>query len=212
MMRRGTPSLVVALLLAGCLAPAQAAAAGSGERQTSAGADNTRAVTPESDATVAARTGAVPDSIAATPLADRVVVRYFHRTARCDNCLKFEAYADTALRRSFSDELAGGVLEWRVVNVDDTTNAHFLEDYGLSGISLIISIVRGGDESDWRSLDAIWDLVDDESAFAEYVAYEVGIELGRLRESQPPNEGSPPPTPGIPSRSEGAESGKTHDP
>jgi len=128
---------------------------------------------------------AAGDSTASTPPADKVTVHYFHRTARCDNCLKFEAYADQALRDSFPEELADGTLEWRVVNLDDTTSAHLVEDYDLFEISLIVSRVRGGQEVQWRNLDAIWTLVGDRDAFLEYVAVEVGEELKKLDELQP---------------------------
>jgi len=128
---------------------------------------------------------AARDSAASAPPADRVVVAYFHRNARCDNCLKFEAYADQALRDSFPEELADGTLEWRVVNLDDTTSAYLVEDYDLFEISLIVSRVHGGQEVYWRTLDAIWTLVGDKDAFMEYVAFEVGEELGKLSELQP---------------------------
>lgn len=128
---------------------------------------------------------AARDSTASAPPVDRVAVTYFHRTARCDNCLKFEAYADQALRDAFPEELADGTLEWRVVNLDDTTSAHLVEHYDLFEISLIVSSVRGGREVYWRNLDAIWTLVGDKDAFTEYVAFEVGEELGKLSELQP---------------------------
>jgi hypothetical protein len=117
----------------------------------------------------------------ASPLEDRVVVYYFHRTARCDNCLRFEAYTAAALEQAVGGELASGLVEWRVVNVDEPGAAHYLEDYGLEGSAVVVSIVTGGSESAWRDLDAIWALVDDRGAFETYVADEVGLALERVR-------------------------------
>jgi hypothetical protein len=147
---------------------------------------------PAKGDTTARRAVAPPDSTASARPADRVEVYYFHRTARCENCLKFEAYAEEALRTSFAEALADGSLEWRVVNVDDTTNAHFVDDYDLFESSLVVSRVREGAETAWRKLDAIWSLADDKDAFLEYVAFEVGEELKRLREDRPPDSGPVP--------------------
>jgi hypothetical protein len=160
--------LVAALLLGGSLAGASGAFA-----------------EPAAEGAAIADSIAARDSTASAPPADRVTVYYFHRTARCENCLKFEAYADQALRDSFGKELAEGTLEWRVVNLDDTTNAHFVSDYDLFESSLVVSRVRGGQEVDWRKLDAMWTLVDDKDAFLKYVAFEVGEELKRLNEPEP---------------------------
>jgi hypothetical protein len=129
------------------------------------------------------------DSTALAPPASRVAVYYFHRTVRCDNCLKFEAYAGEALREWFAEQLADGALEWRVVNLDDTTNAHFMQDYDLFEVSLIVSRVQDGTQVAWRNLDAIWTLVSDKAAFLEYVSFEVNEELEKLdeRQSQDPD-------------------------
>jgi hypothetical protein len=123
---------------------------------------------------------ATPDSSAAAQPEDRVVLYYFHRTARCENCLKFEAYADEAVRGAFKEELDDGLLEWRVVNLDDSTSVHFVDDYMLAQSSLVVSRVSEGKEIDWRNLDGIWYLVGNKDRFIEYVTYEVGEELKRL--------------------------------
>jgi hypothetical protein len=122
------------------------------------------------------------DTLAPTLPADGVVVYYFHLTFRCDTCLKFEAYADEALRAAFPDELASGALEWHVVNIDDEENAHYEDDYDLTEISLIVSEVRDGRVVDWRILGAIWGLVQDKDIFMSYVENEVASSLERLEE------------------------------
>ncbi len=160
MIRHVALPFMLALLLIGSMAPASPEIVGSGEHS-------------------------VQEDSPTVPRADRVVVYYFHQTARCENCLKFEAYADEALRQFFAAELASGDLDWRVVNLDDTTNAHFVDDYALFESSIIISNVRGEEEINWRNLDAIWHLVNDKDRFIEYVAVEVEEDLGTLREHQP---------------------------
>jgi hypothetical protein len=166
------PVLTVVVLFGGWLGPTRAEL-------------GTQTEQPAHGDTTARRAGAaVPDSAASARRAERVEVYYFHRTARCESCLKFEAYAEETLRTSFAEALADGSLEWRVVNLDDTTNTHFIDDYDLFESSLVVSGVREGVETHWRKLDAIWTLVQDEEAFLAYVADEVGEELRRLDEGR----------------------------
>lgn len=131
--------------------------------------------------TLAAADTVSSDSVAVVPASDRVVVRYFHRTARCDNCLTFEAYTDSLLHAAFGTELSEGVLEWQVVNLDEEGNEAFVERYALDGIALVCSVVVGGSEVSWKSLDGIWWLVDDRGAFADYVTSEVRADLEAAR-------------------------------
>ena len=118
------------------------------------------------------------------PLSNRVVVYYFHRTARCENCLRFEAYTAAALEQALGDELARGLVEWHVVNVDGPEEAHYLDDYGLEGSAVIVSVVIDGSESAWEDLDAIWTLVEDREAFEAYVVAEVRAAVDRVRRAR----------------------------
>lgn len=135
------------------------------------------------------------EPVAVIPRCERVVLYYFHGTARCDNCLKFEAYTDSTLLAAFEPELSEGVLEWRVINLDDEGNEGFIDRYVLEEVTLLSSVVIGCEEHSWRPLDAIWRLVDDREAFAEYVAAEVMADLGAIRGKPAPEPANPPPSP-----------------
>ena len=107
-----------------------------------------------------------------------VVVYYFHGTARCSNCIKFEAYSKEAIDESFSDALQSGRLNWVVVNVDDTENRHFIEDYRLVTRSLILVKMQDGRQVEWKNLEKIWQLVGDKTGFEQYVTNEIAVYLG----------------------------------
>jgi len=134
-------------------------------------------------------TTAAPDSteLAETraPLPNRVVVYYFHRTLRCDTCLKFEAYTDETLRSSFKKELDGGELEWRVVNLDEPGNEHFVDDYFITESSVVAVEFRLGEQADWTNLDAIWGLVGDKAAFLSFIRRETEVRLIRTLKPAP---------------------------
>jgi len=128
----------------------------------------------EEPAAPAADTAAI-DSVEPAPAEAQVqvIATYFHGNRRCATCRKLEAYAQEAVTGGFPDEIAAGVLQWRVVNFDEDANAHFLEDYELFSQAVILSRLEGGKETVWKNLDRIWTLVGDQEAYLAYVRSEL---------------------------------------
>jgi len=104
---------------------------------------------------------------------NKIIVYYFHGTRRCSNCIKFEEYSKEAIDSAFTQELKDGQMEWRMINIDEPENKHFINDYQLFTKSLILSKVVEGKEAKWKNLDKIWDLVTSKEKFIEYVQNEV---------------------------------------
>jgi hypothetical protein len=107
----------------------------------------------------------------------KIIAYYFHGTSRCVSCRKIEAYSDEAIKSGFTTELKDGVLEWRVVNVEEKENGHFVEDYKLYTKSLVLVEMKDGKQVKWKNLDKVWELLKDKDAFIKYVKYEVSIFL-----------------------------------
>jgi hypothetical protein len=120
----------------------------------------------------------VPVPVPAEASASLVVVSYFHRTIRCETCLKFEALTERALRDAFADELASGRLEWRVADFEEPWHEGDVAKYDIFESALIVSRFVGANEVEWKKLDAIWDLVGDDQVFIQYIQGEVGAYLG----------------------------------
>ena len=104
--------------------------------------------------------------------AQGMIVYYFHGNFRCDTCRKFEAYTDEAIKAAFSFELKSGALDWRIVNIEEPDNEHFVKNYSLTTRQLILSCVADGKEKRWKDLDRIWELVKDKQAYTNYVIEE----------------------------------------
>ena len=103
----------------------------------------------------------------------KVLVYYFRTTARCQKCRKFEEYSSEALHNTFSEELADGGLEWKVVNVDEPANEHFIKDYQLYSKSIVIVKMQDGKQLAWKNLDEIWKLVSSKDDFINYIQNQV---------------------------------------
>jgi hypothetical protein len=111
---------------------------------------------------------------AKSPVGSRVVrIYYFHGSMRCVTCHKLETLAHEAIQANFSKEIRNGSLVWKVINVEDQENEHFVKDYRLFTKSLVISDVADGTQKRWKNLAKIWELVGNEEAYKQYVVEEV---------------------------------------
>ena len=122
-----------------------------------------------------------PARVAEKPAVPRhkLVAYYFHRTQRCQTCLAMEAYAAEALREGFPDALESGELEWQAVNVEESQNEHFVEEYGLTASALVMVLFEDGEQKHWKDLERVWELVGDELHYKAYVEAEALAMLER---------------------------------
>lgn len=99
----------------------------------------------------------------------RVVAYYFHVTARCPTCLSIEGGARNAIETTFPEEIAGGTLAFRSVNIEEPQNEHFVTEFGITASSLVLVRREDGKVAQWANLERVWDLVGDDALFAAYV-------------------------------------------
>ena len=113
-------------------------------------------------------------ALAATNAPGRqVIAYYFHGSFRCPTCYKLEQYSKEAIETNFKDALASGKLEFKVINVEDKGNEHFVNDYQLYTKSLVISLTENGKEVKSKNLTKIWDYVGNKQKFFDYVTVEI---------------------------------------
>ena len=112
------------------------------------------------------------DSVKA-PMSDQIVVYYLHMNRRCMTCEKLEAYSQDAVETGFAEQLKDSSIVFRVENFETEGSEHFAKDYQLYSQSLILSRQRGGQETEWKNLDKILNLVGNKEEFITYVQNEV---------------------------------------
>lgn len=101
---------------------------------------------------------------------NQVVMTYFRNGVRCVSCRKIEAHTAETAHKDFAGEMASGKLVFRVIDVDEPANHHYIKDYQLTGKSVIISLRADGEEKSRSDMDKIWDLLDEPEAFRAYLA------------------------------------------
>jgi hypothetical protein len=87
--------------------------------------------------------------------------------------LKIESFSREAVETGFRKEVEDGSVVWRLVNLDEPANRHYIDDYQLYAKSVIVSDVRGGKEARWKNLVKVWQLTNDKGAFIKYIQDEV---------------------------------------
>ncbi len=102
---------------------------------------------------------------------NHVLVYYFHGNVRCQTCQKIEAYGEEAVQTAFAEALSSGEIQWKVVNVEESGNSHFIDDFELTNKTIVVA--KPGETPKWKKLDRVWELVGDKSAFLAYIQDEV---------------------------------------
>jgi len=101
----------------------------------------------------------------------KLTAYYFHPTARCVTCLNIEAYSLEAIQQW--EEKNKIKVSWHELNIEDSVNEHYIDEYNLQFSSLIIVKYIGGKKDKWKNLEETWKLVNDKSSFIKFVKHEL---------------------------------------
>jgi len=88
------------------------------------------------------------------------------------NCIRIEQYSREALTAGFPKHLDSGRIRFEVVDVEESANQHYVQDYGLYTKSLVLVSQAGGKELRYKVLNEVWDHLGDKAAFLAYVRSE----------------------------------------
>ncbi len=101
----------------------------------------------------------------------KLVAYYFHPTARCVTCRNIEAYSIEAINEW--EKKTGKKVIWKELNIEDSVNEHYVEEYSLEFSSLVVAKFDGGNRKKWKNLDETWKLVNDKETFIKYIKFEL---------------------------------------
>ena len=115
------------------------------------------------------REAGTPEAAQSAKASPKLVAYYFHGNMRCRTCRTIEAYAKEAVQTGFAEALSDGRLAFRVVNIEEPANEHFVQDYQLTTRSVVLVQFADGKQEQWKNLARVWELVRDKEAFLKYV-------------------------------------------
>lgn len=123
----------------------------------------------------------VVSSFAADKSSDsKVVVYYFHGNFRCTNCRNIEQYTKETVEKYFSKEVDSGLVSFQVVNIESRGNEHLVKKYQLYTRSVVLSLVKNGEELKFDNLPKIWEYLRNKDAFQQYIKNEIEKYLKEL--------------------------------
>ena len=121
----------------------------------------------------------VKKTVTVTPKEDRqLVVYYFMTTARCQSCHFIEETTKAAINENFAAQLKSGRIVFKMLNIEESPNEHFVQDYKLYTKSVVLSDLKAGKETRWINLDKVWQLIGEQKGFRDYIVKEVNAYLG----------------------------------
>ena len=97
---------------------------------------------------------------------------YFHGNLRCYSCKKIEQYSREAIETYFDNQLKDGSLTFQIINIDQPENKHFIQDYQLVTKSLVLVEYKDGKQVKWKNLENVWQYLNNEDTFLNYVKTE----------------------------------------
>ena len=103
-----------------------------------------------------------------------VKLLYFHRRFRCPECEIIEAGTRKALETHFPNAMADGRLVMSIINLDEPGNEHYTKDYNFFFNTIIVVNVKNGRDADYKNLEDVWKIYEDEKALSQYIRDEVG--------------------------------------
>ena len=101
----------------------------------------------------------------------KLIAYYFHPTARCMTFRNIEAYSIEAINEWESK--TGKTVIWKELNIEDSVNEHYVEEYSLEFSSLVVAKFDGSGKKKWKNLEETWKLVNDKETFIKYVKFEL---------------------------------------
>jgi len=103
----------------------------------------------------------------------KVIAYYFHPTARCPACINIENFTEEVIRTVFTKENKMGLITFTQLNIEDSVNEHYIDDYKLENSSVILAKFVNKEQVTWKNLEHVWKYAGDKESFFKYMKIEI---------------------------------------
>ena len=121
----------------------------------------------------------------ASPIArqkpDRIVVNYFYSNTRCPTCRAIESQTHDVIQTRFVSLLQDGTIAWQTMNYEEQQNAALMKKFEIVMPVVVLTRFDDGELVQWKRLDEVWGIVNDEPAFAEFIQQQISTMLGKMQ-------------------------------
>jgi hypothetical protein len=112
---------------------------------------------------------------------DRIEVIDFHTDHRCKTCLTIESLTKTILADRYAKEMENGRITFQLINVDEEENLSIAEKFGAYGTSLMLNVIRNGEEKQVDLTNFAFMNADNEEKFTRGFQEKLNAELKNLQ-------------------------------
>ena len=102
-----------------------------------------------------------------------VMVYYFHGNTRCPTCRAIESQSHETVKSDFAAQLDSGRLTWKILNYEQADGTDLGKRFEVQMPVVVLAKMREGQPGDWKRLDKVWALVNDQQAFSQYIRQEI---------------------------------------
>jgi hypothetical protein len=103
----------------------------------------------------------------------KIIVYYFHPTARCPSCINIENFTNEVVNKVFINEKKNGLLSFVEKNIEDSANEHYIGDYNLQFSSVILAKFVNNKQVKWKNLEDVWKFANIKEASLIYLKTEI---------------------------------------
>jgi DNA polymerase III alpha subunit (gram-positive type) len=102
-----------------------------------------------------------------------VIAYYFHPTARCQTCINMENFTKEVIETQFTKEHEKGLIQFQELNIEDSVNEHYINDYNLEYSTVILAKFINNKQIKWKNLEHVWKFANDKDSFFKYAKIEI---------------------------------------
>ncbi len=103
----------------------------------------------------------------------QLIAYYFHATARCPSCINIENFTEEVIKTIFAKENKADLISFRQLNIEDSVNEHYIEDYKLEFSSVILAKYVNYKQVKWKNLEHVWKYSSEKENFFKYMKIEI---------------------------------------
>jgi hypothetical protein len=103
----------------------------------------------------------------------KIIVYYFHPTARCPSCINIENFTNEVVNKVFINEKKNGLLSFVEKNIEDSANEHYISDFNLQFSSVILTKFVNNKQVKWKNLEDVWKFANIKEASLIYLKTEI---------------------------------------
>jgi hypothetical protein len=115
----------------------------------------------------------LPSKINNQNINNHVNAYYFHGNVRCRSCHLIETMTKDVIQNSFKNNLVSKTLKFKVVNIEEAENKHFIKDYELYSKAIVLTLIKDNKEVRHKNLEKVWSYLGNENKFKNYIESEV---------------------------------------